>query len=81
MASLPPDVQKVIGQLAVNQPSAPIATANGSTVFMVCSRSGGSDAAALRDQVRAMLVREKLELVARRTVRNSRRAAFVEVRI
>ncbi len=81
MSGLPQDVQGVVGRLAENQPSAPIATANGPTVFMVCRRSGGADAAALRAQVRTMLVREKLELVVRRTVRNSRRTAFVEIRI
>ncbi len=76
----------VVTQLGKGQVSIPVRTAEGFTVLMMLDRrvngGGGSGAAALpsTDQVRLALEDERLDMLARRYIRDLRRAAYLEFR-
>lgn len=76
---LAPALRSVILKLPVGKASEPITINDGVLVVMVCERSAAAglpDA----DEVRNRLGREKLDLLARRYMRDLRTAAFVDVR-
>ena len=74
----------------VNRPSAsvfvrlsvkrPLTTDAGLHVLMVCERKDPNEGMDLRDEVRARLTRERLDVLARRLLRDIRRAADLEDR-
>jgi len=78
--SLPPAVAQALSGLPVGKPSAPIDTADGIAVFMICS-GGGSAGLPSRSQLRHQIEEERTELLARRHIRDLRRAAFVDFRL
>jgi peptidyl-prolyl cis-trans isomerase SurA len=69
----------IVDGLSIGKASAPIRSPVGIQVVMVCERSdaGGPP----RDEIRETLVRERVDLRARRYLRDLRRAAFVDVRV
>lgn len=84
-SKLPEELRRRVGNLAANQTTEPIRTADGVIVIMVCQREGGAPARAQleeqRDRVRAMLLNERLSVRARQHLRNLRRSAFIDIRI
>jgi peptidyl-prolyl cis-trans isomerase SurA len=84
-AALPAQLRELVTKLPIGQPSQPILQRNGIGVIMVCSR----DAAATpkktgepgRDEVFDSLLKQKLDTVSRRYLRDLRRAAYVDVRV
>lgn len=75
---LPENVQEALRGLPEQQPSAPVQVDGGYSVFVVCERNAdGVD----RREVEARLERERLELLARRYMRDLRRQANVDIRI
>lgn len=74
-------IRGVVRTLAVNTPSAPVRAPNGVALLMVCSREGDSKEADKLAKVRDMLVEEKLEISARRYMRDLKRAAFIDTRM
>lgn len=72
-------LQDIVSGLATGQSSEPVRTAVGVQVIMVCERSelGGPP----RDEIRDALLRQKVDLRARRYLRDLRRAAFVDLRV
>jgi peptidyl-prolyl cis-trans isomerase SurA len=72
-------LRQIVNQLEVGVPSKPVRTQVGIQVVMVCERS--ELAGPPRDEIRETLLRERLDLRARRYLRDLRRAAFVDVRI
>ena len=78
--TLPPEIAQAIAGLPVGKPSAPIETADGLAVFMVCSGGGGAGLPS-RSQIRHQIEEERSELLARRHIRDLRRAAFVDFRL
>ena len=67
--------------LQANQMSQPLRGPNGIMLLMVCEREAQSAALPSRDEIRDLLFRQKLDLLARRYLRDLRRAAFLDVRI
>lgn len=75
-----PDMRRVIDGLPVGQVSQPIVQKNGVGVIMVCQKStlGGEDT---REAITESLIRQRLDTVSRRYLRDLRRNAYVDVRV
>lgn len=74
-------LQATVMRLGANQISAPLRTRQGIVLFMVCEREAEEVELPSRDQIRSRLELEKLDLLARRYLRDLRRAAFLDIRI
>ena len=74
-------LQATVMGLDTNQISAPLRTPQGIVLFMVCDREAPAAELPGRDQIQRRLELEKLDLLARRYMRDLRRAAFVDIRI
>lgn len=79
ISGLPPDIVRAVAELPVGEESVVVRRRNGLAVIMVCDRetSGGID----RAQVEDSLTRERLDMMARRYMRDLRRDANVDIRI
>ncbi len=74
-----PALRSIVLKLPVGKASEPITAKDGVLVVMICERTGTTglpDA----EEVRTRIGREKLDLLARRYMRDLRMAAFVDVR-
>lgn len=83
-ADLPPVLGQVVVNLPVGSISQPVRGPAGVHLLMVCERRGELPVVALRadrDQIRRQLESAQLENLARRSLRDLRREAFVDVRI
>jgi peptidyl-prolyl cis-trans isomerase SurA len=79
-SSLPDPVRKVVEKLAVSTISKPVRTSDGVVILMVCKRQGASQTA-LRRRVRRMLREQRYNSLARRYLRDIRRAAMIDIRL
>jgi peptidyl-prolyl cis-trans isomerase SurA len=77
-AELPGRLRQIAEDLPIGQASEPIQVPGGIAVFFVCKRE---DIGIDRKMVEDRLVREKLEVLARRYMRDLRRSANVDIRI
>lgn len=77
MSDLPPELREILGKLEIGQPSEPLRLPGGVGLMLVCERSGGGID---REKIRNSLTRERVELRARRYLRDLRRAANVDLR-
>lgn len=66
--------------LQANQMSQPLRGPTGIMLLMVCEREAQTANLPSRDQIKGQLFRAKLDLLARRYLRDLRRAAFLDVR-
>jgi len=66
--------------LQPNQISTPLRAPGGVMLLMVCDRVAQSAELPNRNQIKERLFREKLDLLARRYLRDLRRAAFLDIR-
>ncbi len=81
VSKLPRPLKSVVKGLADRTASRPIRKDDGIIVLMICKReTEGSDVTA-RQKVEGMLMNQRLNIAARRYLRDLRRAAFVDVRI
>ena len=81
-ASISPEMRNLVNRLSIGQASEPIVQKNGVGVIMVCAKSEGSGPAAVtRNNVTESLLRQRLDTVARRYLRDLRRNAYVDVRV
>lgn len=74
------EVRATVVGLAIGSASEPLAIGAGVMVLMVCERSeplGGID----REEIRKTLVSQQLDVLARRVMRDLRRAAFIDLRL
>jgi peptidyl-prolyl cis-trans isomerase SurA len=78
LADLPANLRQMVTTLPINQASPPIEVPGGVSTVVVCDRQDGG---INRAKVEERLVRDKLEVLARRLMRDLRRAANVEIRI
>ncbi len=79
-----PAMRSLVLGLGVGQPSEPIMQKNGVGVIMVCSKTAGgasTPTVETRDDVYQTLMRERLDALARRYMRDLRRNAYVDVRV
>ncbi len=80
VSRLPRPLKSVVKGLADRTASRPIRKDDGIIVLMICEReTKGSDVTA-RQKVEGMLMNQRLNIAARRYLRDLRRAAFVDVR-
>jgi len=78
ISDLPPAVRKAVGGLSAGQASEPVALPAGVSVLVVCDReSDNLD----RERIRQRLLDERLNVQARRLMRDLRRDANVDIRI
>lgn len=76
---LPPNIRQAVETLPIGEVSQPIRTENAVFLLMVCDRQGGA-AGPSREQMRERLTQQKVELQARRLLRDLRRDAVIELR-
>lgn len=82
LSTLPKNMQNVLAELNVGQPSPPIPTGGGLAVMMVCERTDqGTDMEKIRDEIKEKLVENRLNVAAQRKLRDLRRDAFVDIRL
>ena len=81
MSQIAPAMRTIVAGLEVGQPSQPIVQKNGVGVIMVCEKTASSSTLPSRDEVADQLARQHAENLARRYLRDLRRAAFVDVRV
>jgi peptidyl-prolyl cis-trans isomerase SurA len=78
-----PQMRSIVSGLDIGQVSQPIVQKNGVGVIMICGKSnvaaGGGGTS--RDEVAESLLRQRLDTVARRYLRDLRRNAYVDVRV
>jgi peptidyl-prolyl cis-trans isomerase SurA len=81
--SIAPQLRDLITKLGANQVSEPILQRGGVGVIMVCSKetSTAKSGDPTREEVFDSLLRQKLDTVSRRYLRDLRRAAYVDVRV
>jgi len=80
VANISPQMRALVSKLAIGQASEPIVQKNGVGIIMVCGKSNGS-APVTREEVGETLLRQRLDIVARRYLRDLRRTAYVDVRV
>jgi peptidyl-prolyl cis-trans isomerase SurA len=74
------ELRNLISGLPVGQVSPPIVQRNGVGVIMVCGKSAGGGEANRQD-VTESLIRQRLDTVAKRYLRDLRRNSYVDVRV
>lgn len=80
IAALAPELRQAVLEVPVGRNTQPLKVAEGVAVFKVCERTEKSNIPT-RDQIRMQIERERLDVVARRQLRDLRRSAFVDVRL
>ncbi|MBS0185946.1 MAG: peptidylprolyl isomerase [Proteobacteria bacterium] len=81
---LPSSLQNLIKKLPLDQPSEVVPTEQGIGFFMVCKRSEADAQENIlpdKEMIQKKIMNQKLELVARRVLKDLRRAAFIETRL
>ena len=78
-----PAMRNIVLGLEVGQSSPPIVQKNGVGVVMMCEKAAPASAPTVptRDEIAETLMRQRLETLARRYMRDLRRTAFVDVRV
>lgn len=81
LGELPADLRAIVGTLEVGTPSTPVIGAEGIRVLIVCERKSAQDATLpKREEVEQRLIIQRLELRARRHLRDLRDTAFLDIR-
>ncbi|HEX3861787.1 MAG TPA: peptidylprolyl isomerase [Stellaceae bacterium] len=80
-SNISPEMRNLVNRLSIGQASEPIVQKNGVGVIMVCNKSDSGSGATSREEIVDMLSRQRLDTVARRYMRDLRRAAYVDVRV
>ena len=78
VADLSPQLQSLVQSLPLEQPSEPINIAGSLAILVVCERQGG---AIDRDRIQNNLMAQRVEILARRYLRDLRRQANVDLRL
>jgi peptidyl-prolyl cis-trans isomerase SurA len=81
IGGLNPDFRKLLDSMQIGQASKPINIGNGAAVFMLCGRKEPPSQIPTRDQLVDTLTRQRLDTLARRYLRDLRRAAYVDMRV
>ncbi len=76
-----PEMRNVIDGLQIGQVSQPIVQKNGVGVIMVCGKSTSGGNGSTRDEIAESLIRQRLDTVSRRYLRDLRRNSYVDVRV
>lgn len=76
-----PSMRSAVLALGVGQPSQPILQKNGVGVIMVCGKTIPKVAVPTREEVAESIMRDRVDMLAQRYLRDLRRTAFVDVRV
>lgn len=76
----PPAFQQMLATLPIGHASQPLVAADGITVLVVCSREQKNMAETDAPALKAQIIEERAELVARQLLRSLRRQASIELR-
>ncbi len=79
-ADLPTGLREAVLKLDVAEASKPLHFGGGIGVVMVCDRKEPANALPSREEVQELLVRQRLDALARRYLRDLRRSAYVDIR-
>jgi peptidyl-prolyl cis-trans isomerase SurA len=79
--NISPEMRAVVDKLSIGQVSEPIVQKNGVGIIMVCAKKNGGGGGVTREDVTESLLRQRLDTVARRYLRDLRRNAYVDVRV
>lgn len=80
VGEMAPELRKSVLDLKVGQPSKPLPTEGGVRILMVCERKDPPSNLPSRQDVQRMLTEQKMEMQARRFLRDLRQTAFVDIR-
>jgi peptidyl-prolyl cis-trans isomerase SurA len=80
LGDLAAPLQQPLSGLQANQMTQPLRGPNGVMLLMVCEREAQATNLPSREQIKLQLFRQKLDLLARRYLRDLRRAAFLDIR-
>jgi peptidyl-prolyl cis-trans isomerase SurA len=78
---LNPAIRPVVADLKVGQASEPVQNDAGVTIIMVCDRKDPTVQLPSREDITDNLLRQRLDLIARRYLSDLRRQAFIDVRV
>lgn len=78
--AVPAEERQAVSNLNVGQASAPLRTPEGVKILMICVRDGG-DGMPSRDSVMNNLIQQRMDLLARRYIRELRQTATIDIRI
>lgn len=81
LSQLDEPLQRLVRPLRAGEVSAPLRTDDGIVVVMVCERQEQDTDPEVREQIRQLILGERLAAAARRQIRNLRRETFVDIRI
>ena len=76
-----PQLKNMLLNLGIGTASEPLLTDMGFIVFMVCAKEEINPDNPTKDEVRGMLFEQKLEQLSQREMRDTRRAAHIDIRI
>ncbi len=76
----PPELRQQILQLKIAEATKPVSNPSGLAVILLCGRKDPEGGLPTREQVENNLARGRLDALARRYMRNLRRAAYIDVR-
>lgn len=75
------EIQNVVLNLQVGQPSDPVRSTKGVGIYMVCDRGNGDQGQLSRVQIANRLTEQRLETLARGYLSDLRRAAYIDIRL
>ncbi|MGH7029195.1 MAG: peptidylprolyl isomerase [Stellaceae bacterium] len=81
LSQIAPAMRSAVLALGIGHPSQPILQKNGVGVIMVCDKAAPKPVIATREAVAESLMRQRLDVLARRYMEDLRRAAYVDVRV
>jgi len=81
ISDLPDNVQKVVRKIKIGKPSEPVVAGGGIMILMVCSRTEPKSTIPEHNQIADQIESQRLDLMARRYLRNLRRAAHIDIRV
>ncbi|MBV9150700.1 MAG: peptidylprolyl isomerase [Alphaproteobacteria bacterium] len=80
-SQIAPEMRKVIETMPTGQVSQPIVQKNGVGVIMICDKSTGASPGKVgRDDVAETIMRQRIDTLSRRYMRDLRRTAYVDLR-
>jgi peptidyl-prolyl cis-trans isomerase SurA len=81
LSRLPQGMRQVVSSLADGQVSPPMRVSDGVAVMMVCSRADAGGDGIDRDQIRAGLAEQRIDMMQRRLLRDLRGNAYIDIRL
>lgn len=81
VGDIPAEIRGIVANLGVGTPTQPLVTDVGVMLLMICDREVPPGSTPPPDQIRQALMMEKLDMLARRYLRDLRREAAIETRL